>query len=153
MLFRSVLTQASLAPLLDKFVCVRVINTNALDLAKFQWDYDLSFSTLFFNGDGTLYGRYGSWTHQADPEARETIGYRRALEGALELHRGYGNHAAAKKAGVQKDDVIVAIDGFSARATESGLIGRLLQTRKAGEVVAMTVLRGSERVDIKLPMQ
>ena len=84
-----VLTEPALAPLLDQFVCVRVINANTLDLARSQFDYDLSFSTLIFNADGTLYGRYGSWTHQTDPEARETIGYRRALEGALALHRGY----------------------------------------------------------------
>src|SRR5688500_8667133 len=90
-----VLKQPALAPLLDQFVCVRVINANTLDLSRFQFDYDLSFSTLIFNGDGTLYGRYGSWTHQADPEARETIGYRRALEAALTLHREYpGNRGA-----------------------------------------------------------
>jgi len=90
-----VLIEPALAPLLDQFVCVRVINANALDLTRFQFDYDLSFSTLIFNADGTLYGRYGSWTHQADPEARETIGYRRALEAALVLHRGYpGNRDA-----------------------------------------------------------
>ena len=90
-----VLTEPTLGPLLDLFVCVRVINANALDLARFQFDYDLSFSTLFFNGDGTVYGRYGSWVHQADPDARETIGYRRALEGALALHRGYPANRAA----------------------------------------------------------
>ena len=90
-----VLKEASLQPLLDQFVCVRVINANALDLKKFQFDYDLSFSTLIFNADGTLYGRYGSWTHQADPEARETIGYRRALEAALALHKGYPANRAA----------------------------------------------------------
>lgn len=90
-----VLTEPALAPLLDRFVCVRLINANAIDLARFQFDYDLSFSTLIFNADGTLYGRYGSWTHQADPQARETIGYRRALEAALELHRGYPANRAA----------------------------------------------------------
>jgi hypothetical protein len=90
-----VLTEPSLGPLLDQFVCVRVINANALDLARFQFDYDLSFSTLIFNADGTLYGRYGSWTHQVDPEARETIGYRRALEAALALHRGYPANRAS----------------------------------------------------------
>lgn len=90
-----VLKEPALGPVLDQFVCVRVINANAIDLTRFQFDYDLSFSTLIFNADGTLYGRYGSWTHQADPEARETIGYRRALEGALALHRGYpGNRAS-----------------------------------------------------------
>ena len=84
-----VLKEPALGPLLDQFVCVRLINANTIDLARFQFDYDLSFSTLFFNADGTVYGRYGSWVHQADPDAKETIGYRRALEGALALHRGY----------------------------------------------------------------
>lgn len=78
-----------LAPLLDQFVCVRVINANALDLPLFQFDYDLSFSTLFFNGDGTVYGRYGSWRHQRDPQDKTTEGFKRALESVLAIHRGY----------------------------------------------------------------
>ena len=81
--------EEDLAPLLDQFVCVRVINANALDLARFQFDYDLSFSVLFFNGDGTTYGRYGSWRHQREAQNITITGYQRALEGALALHRGY----------------------------------------------------------------
>lgn len=81
--------EEDLAPLLDQFVCVRVINANALDLARFQFDYDLSFSALFFNGDGTVYGRYGSWRHQHDAQNTTITGYQRALEGALALHRIY----------------------------------------------------------------
>src|SRR5688572_29027911 len=73
----SVLQEPELAPLLDKFVCVRVINANALDLSLFQFDYDLSFSTLLFNGDGTIYGRYGSWTHQKDSKDKTFAGYKR----------------------------------------------------------------------------
>ena len=84
-----------LTPLMDEFVRVRVINTNALDLSKFQFDYDLSFSTLFFNGDGTAYGRYGSWEHQHDPQNTATATFKAALTGALSLHNGYpGNKAA-----------------------------------------------------------
>jgi hypothetical protein len=83
------LDQGDLNPLLDQFVCVRVINANALDLAKFQFDFDLSFTTLFFNADGTVYGRYGSWTHQKNPAEKTTAGLKRALEGALALHGGY----------------------------------------------------------------
>lgn len=79
----------TLNPLLDQFVCVRVINANALDLTKFQFDFDLSFSTLFFNGDGTLYGRYGSWVHQKDQHDKTTAGYVKALEGALAIHQQY----------------------------------------------------------------
>ena len=90
-----VLEEKSLVPLLDQFVCVRVINANALDLSLFQFDYDLSFSTLFFNGDGTVYGRYGSWTHQHDPMDRTTAGFKSALEGALAIHRGFPANKAS----------------------------------------------------------
>ena len=33
-----VLTEPALAPLLDRFVCVRLINANAIDLARFQFE-------------------------------------------------------------------------------------------------------------------
>lgn len=86
---RVLLSNTELSPLLDQFVCVRVINANALDLSRFQFDFDLSFSTLIFNGDGTLYGRYGSWTHQKDPREETTDGFRKSLETALEIHKAY----------------------------------------------------------------
>ena len=87
--------QTKLTPLLDQFICVRVINANDLNLSRFQFDPDLSFSVMFFNGDGTVYGRYGSWDHQRDPQHRATAGFRKALEGALAIHRGYpGNKEA-----------------------------------------------------------
>lgn len=91
----SVLNEPELSPLLDQFVCVRVINANALDLARFQFDYDLSFSAMMFNGDGTVYGRYGSWTHQKDPLNKTTASFNKALTAALGIHKGYpGNKAA-----------------------------------------------------------
>lgn len=83
------LENSELSPLLDQFVCVRVINANALDLGRFQFDFDLSFTTLIFNGDGTVYGRYGSWTHQKDPREEATDGFRKALEAALAIHKAY----------------------------------------------------------------
>lgn len=84
-----VLEEPSLSPLLDQFVCVRVINANALDLHRFQFDYDLSFSAIMFNGDGTIYGRYGSWQHQKDPLDKTTTGFKKALEAGLAIHQGY----------------------------------------------------------------
>jgi hypothetical protein len=83
------LQETDLAPLLEKFVCTRVINANALDLSLFQFDYDLSFVAMFFNGDGTIYGRYGSWTHQKNAQDKATAGFKAALEEALALHRNY----------------------------------------------------------------
>lgn len=89
------LENRELKPLLDQFIKVRVINANSLDLSKFQFDYDLSFSVMFFNGDGTIYGRYGSWEHQHDSQNRATGSLQQALAGALSLHRGYpGNKSS-----------------------------------------------------------
>ena len=85
----SVLEEAELSPLLDQFVCVRLINANTLDLARFQFDYDLSFSTMFFNGDGTVYGRVGSWTHHKNAAAKSTQEYQAALKAVLAIHRAY----------------------------------------------------------------
>jgi len=31
-----------------------------IDLAQFQFDYDLTWAVIFLNVDGTVYGRYGS---------------------------------------------------------------------------------------------
>jgi serine protease Do len=74
---------------------VRVINANALDLTRFQFDYDLSFSAVLFNGDGTTYGRYGSWLHQKDPKNKTTASFTKALEAALAIHKGYPANKAA----------------------------------------------------------
>ena len=65
----------------------------------------------------------------------------------------YNKHAAAKNAGFQKDDVLLELNGKSARITEGELIGQILQTTKPGEKLKATVLRGDKRVDLLLPMQ
>ena len=50
--------------LLEKFVCVRIVSTNGLDLSLFQYDYDQSFATFFLNADGSIYGRFGTRSHR-----------------------------------------------------------------------------------------
>jgi hypothetical protein len=94
----SILTSEDLQPLLDQFVCVRLINANALDLSLFQFDYDLSFSTIFFNADHTIYGRYGSWQHQRDTNDATLAGYKAALNAALAVHQGYPANKEGLKA-------------------------------------------------------
>lgn len=79
-----------LRPLLEQFVRVRVVSTNGLDLSLFQFDTDQSFAVFLLNGDGTIYGRFGTRSDQkewADDVSVE--GLARALEGALALHRDY----------------------------------------------------------------
>jgi serine protease Do len=76
-----------LRPLLEKFVRVRLISTNGLDLSLFQYDTDQSFAVFLLNADGTIYGRFGTRSDQrswADDVSIE--GLAKALEGALALH-------------------------------------------------------------------
>lgn len=65
----------------------------------------------------------------------------------------YGEHAAGKNAGFKKDDVLIAVDGRNQRMTESGLLAQLLRAKRPGDRVAMTVLRGGDKVELILPMQ
>lgn len=85
-------------PLLEKFVRVRIVGTNGLDLSLFQFDFDQSFAVFFLNADGTIYGRYGTRshrTHWADDVSIE--GLARAMEGALDLHQNYPANREALK--------------------------------------------------------
>ena len=76
--------------LLEKFVCVRVVSTNGLDLDLFQYDTDQSFAIFLMNADGTIYGRFGTRSHRTDWVGDVSLeGMARALEGALEIHDDY----------------------------------------------------------------
>jgi hypothetical protein len=72
----------------------------------------------------------------------------------LVTHAGqYGMHAAAKKAGFQKDDLIIAIDGLTQRMGEGPVLDHLLQKKFPGCQVSVTILRNQERRELILPMQ
>jgi serine protease Do len=79
--------------LLDKFVCVRIVQGNGLDLSLFQFDYDQSFHAMFLNADKTIYGRFGTRSARKEHEDMTIKGLRQAMLGALELH---GNYADSK---------------------------------------------------------
>ena len=79
--------------LLDKFVCVRLIQANGLDLSLFQFDYDQSWAAFMLNpADLTIYGRYGTRSHQRNAEDDVSLeGFGKALQAALDLHADYPN--------------------------------------------------------------
>lgn len=79
-----------LRPLLEKFVCVRVVSTNGLDLSLFQFDTDQSFAIFMLNADRTIYGRFGTRSHRTEWIGDVSLsGLADALRGALELHTVY----------------------------------------------------------------
>lgn len=86
-------------PLLEKFVCVRVVGTNGLDLDTFQYDTDQSFAMFMLNSDKTVYGRFGTRSHRTDWIGDVSIeGMARALDGALDLHADYPSNKALLEA-------------------------------------------------------
>ncbi len=80
----------TIRPLLEKFVRVRIVGTNGLDLNTFQYDTDQSFAVFMLNADKTIYGRFGTRSHRTDWIGDVSLpGMARALEGALALHAQY----------------------------------------------------------------
>ncbi len=93
--------------LLDQFVCVRVVQLAGVSEKVFQFDQNLTWAAFMMNADKTIYGRYGSQLKyigfkQANPPVYFTVsGFKKALTGALELHKGqgpFGNKKALQKA-------------------------------------------------------
>lgn len=86
---------ADLAAVMDKFVCVRIIQAYGMDLSFFQFDYDLNMSVVLMNADRVIYGRYCSKQGEKGKAERVSVeGLRKALEAALKFHKGYpGNKA------------------------------------------------------------
>ncbi|MEZ6138546.1 MAG: Trx7/PDZ domain-containing (seleno)protein [Pirellulaceae bacterium] len=83
-------------PLLEQYVCVRIVGTNGLDLDVFQYDTDQSFAVFMLNADKTVYGRFGTRSHRTDWVGDVSLaGMARALEGGLALHRNYPANQAA----------------------------------------------------------
>ncbi len=83
-------THPMISLLLKSFVCVRVVNTNGLDLNLFQFDTDMSFVIFFLNADKTIYGRYGTRSHRTEWEHDVSLeGLSDAMLGALDLHKGF----------------------------------------------------------------
>lgn len=89
---------------MDKFVAVRVVKANALDLTKFQFDWDLTFAVQFFHADGTVLGRYGSRSSRDGEKDISKEGFLKAMQAALKLHENFPANKA-KLAGKQAKPV------------------------------------------------
>ena len=96
----------------------------------------------------------GLLLRELTPEARREAKLSEDQLGLVVEHVGeYGDHAAAKKAGFQKGDILIDVDGQTGRMSESLLFGYLLQNRMMGAQISVTVLRKGDRVKMELPMQ
>jgi hypothetical protein len=91
----------AIRPLLEKFVCVRLVSTNGLNLELFQFDTDQSFAAFMLHPDGTIYGRFGTRSHRTQwTDDVSLAALAKALERALEFHADhlkYRDALAAKR--------------------------------------------------------
>lgn len=81
--------QNEVQDLLDKFVCVRIVQTNGLDLSLFQFDYDQSFHAMLLNADQVIYARFGTRSSRPEDEDMQMSGLRATLERVLAWHAAY----------------------------------------------------------------
>jgi membrane-associated protease RseP (regulator of RpoE activity) len=112
-----------LKELLDKFVCVRAVEMEGVNLSLFQFDYDNTWTAFFLNADRTIYGRYGTRASSGGDVGVDVsiAGFVKALEGALEVHAGYpANKAslAAKHGPPPENDEIREFPIFRSRFAE-----------------------------------
>jgi hypothetical protein len=77
--------------LMDEFVCVRIVQANRMDLAHFQFDFDLSFAVFLMNADLTIYGRFGTRSSRPEEQDISLVGLRKAMAEALRIHRNLPN--------------------------------------------------------------
>jgi serine protease Do len=75
--------------MLDQYVCVRIVQANALDLTHFQDDFDQSFAVFLLNPDMTLYGRFGTRSERPEEQDISLEGLRKAMAEGLRIHRAY----------------------------------------------------------------
>jgi serine protease Do len=136
-----------LAQLMDKFVCVRLIQAYGADLRIFQFDPQLTWSVFMLNADKTIYGRYGTRSSHDSHKDISLAGFKKALQGALDLHGKYTDVkvSLAGKTGPaprwQMPELMPALSTYKAGDTSrQGCIhchkihsGELTSIRKAGD--------------------
>ncbi len=90
----------------------------------------------------------------ANEEQRSQLGI---ADGRMALrvdHVGqYNAHAAAKRAGFQKDDVLVSFAGRDDLVREADLFAHALNSTRVGQTVDVELIRGKRQMTLELPMQ
>jgi serine protease Do len=65
----------------------------------------------------------------------------------------WGKYATAKRAGFEKDDLIVSFDGHDDAWKEQDLWFYVMEKKKTGDRIPITEVRGNRKLEVKLPVQ
>jgi serine protease Do len=145
--------------LLEKFVCVRIVNANGLDLSLFQYDYDQSFAAFFLNADKTIYGRYGTRSHETESDRDVSVeGFAKALAAALELHERFPENKASLSAKRGPEPAVKAPEEFSSLKGkyrsridyEGNVVQSCIHCHQVGEAMRLVYRNGGQTIPEKL---
>lgn len=145
--------------LLDKFVCVRIVHANGMDLSQFQFDYDQSWSAFFLNADMTIYGRYGTRSHETESKKDVSLeGFSKALTGALKLHAQFPKHKAALLAKRGPDSDVKVPEQFpsfkgkygSKLDYEGKVVQSCIHCHQVGEALRLVARSSKQPIDDKV---
>ena len=90
----------------------------------------------------------------ASAERRRELGLEAGRMALRVNHVGqYNAHAAAKRAGFQKDDVLVSFDGRNDLLREADLFAYALNETQVDQAVEVELIRGTRPMKLLLPMQ
>ena len=70
----------------DKFIRVRLVRIQGVDLSLFDFDFDLTWVVFFMNANEKVYGRYGGRDARSAESRQSLAGLNYAMELALKTH-------------------------------------------------------------------
>ncbi len=74
----------------DRFVFLRIVRMNGVDLNQFRFDYDLTWMAFFLNADGRVYARYGGRDADSAEGRLSRDGLLHAMREVLRIHQQDG---------------------------------------------------------------
>lgn len=91
---------------------------------------------------------------EASAEQRKKLGLaKNVMALRVEYVGQYGKHATGKRSGFKENDVIIAFDGKEQRWRETDLFAYVVDEKKKGQRIPVTVLRKEKHVKLMLPVQ
>lgn len=88
----------------DKYVRLRLSNMRGLDLAVFDFDYDLTWVALLLSPDGEILGRFGGRDATSPDTYRTLPALRYALEQGLLFHAKRGKEKVPPRSPLRAED-------------------------------------------------
>jgi hypothetical protein len=103
----------------DKFVFLRIMRMNGVDLNQFRFDYDLTWMGFFLSADGRVYARYGGRDADSSEGRISRDGLLHAMREVLRLHRADGARKLPPLPPPRRSDDLTMLKGLAQRNAQA----------------------------------